>query len=212
MSPTERGALIDQLQGWLVERVREYFDRKPIAVRIDLTKQGWEIVADVLNLAAAENKAGAVSQHLVGAKLALRYPHVEIENYSHTTADQQLGRPGDFVVGDTVFHVTVAPMPGVFEKCKDNIRNGYRVLLLVPGRRVAAATQFAEAAGLENHIGVVPIESFVGQNVEEMAGFSRSGLKHTMVDLLHKYNERVAEVEADKSLLIEIPGHLESDD
>ncbi len=106
---SKREELIDELQKWLVERVREFFDRKKLQVEVDLNKPGPRIIADIL--ASASNKVGPVAQHLVGAKLALRYPAVKVENYSYTTADKQLKRPGDFVIGDTVFHVTISPMP-----------------------------------------------------------------------------------------------------
>ena len=43
------------------------------------------------------------------------------------------GRPGDFVVGDTAFHVTVSPMPPVLDKCEANLRNGYRSMLACAG-------------------------------------------------------------------------------
>jgi hypothetical protein len=126
LSDEERNEVIDELQGWLVERVREYFDRKRIEVEIDIEKPTPAIMGDILQAASLRNLAGAVAQHLVGAKLSLRYPELEVENYSYTTADEQLQRPGDFLVGDTSFHVTVSPMPPVVERCRQNIRDGYR--------------------------------------------------------------------------------------
>lgn len=204
----ERAELADRLQGWLVERVRDYFNRQRIAVEIDLGRPGSQIVEAVLAVAAATGKAGAVAQHLVGAKLALRYEEAQIENHSYTTADRQLGRPGDFVVGDTAFHVTVAPMEGLIRKCEENLRAGYRPLLLVPEGRVAAARQLAEIRELHERIGILPIENFVGQNIEEMGGFGRSAMATGFRALLEAYNERVAAVETDRSLMIEIPENL----
>ena len=206
LSDEERGQAIDALQAWLVERVRNYLDQQAIEVEVNLSKPSPQIVSDIL--AAAGSKAGAVAQHLVGAKLAVRYPDLEIENYSYTTADQQLGRPGDFVVGDTAFHVTVAPMPPVLDRCEENLRNGYRCTLLVLDSRLQAARQMAEAIGVRDRVGIFPIESFVGQNIEELGGFGRGGLAEGFRALLHKYNERVEDVEADRSLLIRLPANL----
>ena len=62
------------MQAWLVAHVREYFERQQIAVEIDLAKPGPHIVADIIRAAGA--KAGAVAQHLVGAKLVRTLPGV----------------------------------------------------------------------------------------------------------------------------------------
>lgn len=206
LSDQDRGKLIDYLHAWLVERVRDYLDQRAIEVELDLSKPSPQIVADILQ--AAGSKAGAVAQHLVGAKLAVRYPDLEIENFSYTTADQQLGRPGDFEVGDTAFHVTVSPMPPVLQKCEANLRNGYRSILLVIDSRVQAASQMAEAIHVQNRVGILAVESFVGQNIEEIGEFGKVGLAEGFRKLLETYNERVEEVETDRSLLIRLPENL----
>lgn len=202
----ERVRVIEVLQAWLVERVRDYFNRQKIEVEVDLNKPSPQIVLDILT--AAGTKSGAVAQHLVGAKLAVRFPDIEIENFSYTTADQQLGRPGDFVVRDTAFHVTVSPMPAVLNKCDNNLRNGYRPMLLVPESRLQAARQMAEALNLEARVGIISIESFLGQNIEELGEFGRANLATGFRQLLAKYNERVSNVENDRSLLIGMPANL----
>ena len=202
----QREQVIDELQAWLVERVGEYLDQQAIEVEVNLQKPSPQIVADILE--AAGPKAGAVAQHLVGAKLAVRYPALEIENYSYTTADQQLGRPGDFMVGDTAFHVTISPMPTVLEKCKDNLRNGYRSMLLVPDLRLQAARQMAETIDVQDRVGILAVESFVGQNIEELGGFGKGELGKGFRTLLENYNRRVEAIEIDRSLLIRLPANL----
>lgn len=206
LSDEERLQVIDGLQVWLVERVKDYFGRQRIEVEVNLNRPSPQIVGEILK--AAGLKAGAVAQHLVGAKLAVRFPDLDVENFSYTTADQQLGRPGDFVVGDTAFHVTVSPMPAVLEKCKDNLRDGYRPLLLVPTSRMQAARQMAESIEAQDDIGIMAIESFVGQNIEELGGFGKTNLAKNFRELLEKYNERVENVETDRSLLIQPPANL----
>ena len=206
LSDKERGRVVDELQVWLVERVRDYFDRQKIEIEVNLSKPSPQIVGDIL--AAAGSKVGAVAQHLVGAKLAVRFPHLEIANFSYTTADQQLGRPGDFVVSDTAFHVTVSPMPPVLEKCDGNLRDGFRSMLLVPESRLQAARQMAEAIDVQDRVGIVSIEAFVGQNIEELGGFGKAQLAENFREILAKYNERVEEAEADRSLLIRLPSNL----
>lgn len=208
LSPKDRESLTAELQCWLVGKAKEYFNRKTIDVEIRLDKPGPQIVSDVLAKAAARNQAGPVAQHLVGAKLAIRYPNLTIDNHSYTTADVQTGRGGDFRVGDTVFHVTVAPMPAVIDKCAANLQSGFRAILLVPEKQLLLARVMAENAALQDRIGVQPIETFVGQNVEEISEFVQRSLAREFRRLLETYNNRVADIETDRSLLIEIPENL----
>src|SRR5208337_3878184 len=148
---------------------------------ISLDKPGSQIIADILETAAKRQRSlGAVAQHLVGAKLALRYPHREIENHSYTTADMQLGRPGDFVVNDTVIHVTVAPGQDVIAKCGANVKSGYRATLLVSESKIQAARQLTEIAGFQQRISVNSLEQFVGQNIEEIGEFGKAALAQNM--------------------------------
>jgi hypothetical protein len=208
LSPEERLQVIDELRKWLTGRAKECFDRKRIEVSIELEKPMSCIIGDILQAAHDRNLASAVAQHLVGAKLTLRCPDTQIENHSYTTADEQLGRPGDFLIGDSVFHVTVAPMPPLFEKCLRNISDGYRVVVLTQRTRLEAARQMAEQAGLHNRIDVSSVEQFVGQNVCETGKFTRLGTQHELRSLSEVYNSRVEELETNKAIMIEISMNL----
>ena len=99
-------------------------------------------------------------------------------------------------------------MPGVYEKCRRNIREGFRVYLLVPDRSLVGARQNAEAM-LSGQIATESIESFVAHNVEELAVFSKNKLVEGLRRLLETYNRRVDAVENDKSMLIQIPRNLQ---
>ncbi len=205
-STKQRNQIADTLQGWLVEKVRIFFDQQKINVELNFDKPTPQIVADILT--AAGTKRGGVAHHLVGAKLALRYPKIEVENRSYTAADLQSGLPGDFLISDTAFHVTVSPMPPVVERCRENLRNGYRAILLVLDSRTAAAKQFAEDLGIDSRVGIYAIEDFVGRNIEELGEFSDQNVRAEFRNLLVKYNERIEQVEPDKSIMIEIPHNL----
>ena len=207
MQADKRLEVLISLQQHLVDRVKDFHNRQRLKVVFDPAKSTWQAISDLLGLARENGKEGMVAQYLVGAKLALRFPELTVENLSYSTADDQLGRPGDFYLGSTAFHVTVAPMPAVFEKCQKNIAEGYRVYLLVPDRAVIGARQTAEGI-MSGRIAVESIESFVGNNVEELAQFSKDRLKEGMKRLIDEYNRRVNEVETDKSLLIEMPKNL----
>ena len=190
----------------MVEKVRIFFDQQKLSVDLNFDKPTPQIIADILT--AAGTKRGGVAHHLVGAKLALRYPKIDVENRSFTAADLQSGLPGDFLISDTAFHVTVSPMPPVVEKCRENLRNGYRAILLVIDSRIAAAKQFAEDLGVGSQVGIYAVEDFVGRNIEELGEFSNQNVRTEFRNLLVKYNKRVEDVEPDKSIMIEIPRNL----
>jgi hypothetical protein len=192
----------------VVEYVPRFFAIKRVRATFDQNAATGYFIATILDNARATGKAGPVAEHLVGAKLALRFPDKEIRNKRFSTSDSQSGFSGDFEIGNTVFHVTVAPMPELLEKCKGNLEQGLRVYLLVPESHVVGARQNVNllAAG---RIAVEAIESFVGTNVDELSEFDGDRLKSGFRCLLEKYNSRVEAVELDRSLLIEIPPNLQ---
>ncbi len=137
----------------------------------------------------------------------MRFPDIIVSNEGGSTADMQTQRPGDFLIGHTAFHVTVAPMQPVFDKCRHNIRQGFKPFLLVPDSKLIGARQIAEQVS-EQQITVESIETFVSQNINEISIFSKDKLTTSFKELIALYNQRVDEVETDKSLMIELPSNL----
>ena len=132
----------------------------------------------------------------------------EIRNSAASAADDQTDEQGDFQINDCVFHVTVSPNRGHYDKCQHNLTNGLRVFLLVPDEMLAGARQNADLE-TNGRVSVESIESFVSQNIEELSDFAGDKVSQNIKLLLEKYNERVAEVETDLSLHIRIPAALE---
>jgi hypothetical protein len=207
LSAEERNQALWDMQELLIDEVRAFFNQQRIEFAFDPTKSTSQLIREILE--AAGPKRGAVAQHLVGAKLELRFPEVSITNESYSTADVQTGRSGDFQIRDAVFHVTVNPALDVYEKCKRNLAQGHKPYLLVVEDVELAAKQQAKisAAG---KIAVASIEAFVSQNLDELSVFTNAESALQMLRLLQIYNRRVAEAETDKSLLIEIPANLQS--
>ncbi|MEI7033508.1 DUF4928 family protein [Streptomyces pratensis] len=212
LTALELTALAGLLQAWFVERVQDdYFGRKSIEADISPDNPVRTAVAALIQAGRLRggNTAGAVAQHLVGAKLKIRFPDEDVNVESYTTADVQTGRAGDYQIGDTAIHVTMSPGEKVFlERCADNLRHGYRPRVLVPEDRAAAASQLAANYGLADRVAIQSIEDFVGTNVEEIGGFTRDGVRDRLRELLVEYNARIDEAEADKSLKIQIPENL----
>ncbi|WP_291909982.1 DUF4928 family protein [Chitinophaga sp. CB10] len=204
---TDRNEILTSFQAYLVDRVRDYHNRQKLKLVFDAKHSTWQIIHQLIKASQIENKGGPVAQHLVGAKLQLRFPDIEISNEPTSAADAPTHRLGDFCINNTVFHVTVAPMLAVFEKCQQNINQGFKPFLLVPDSKLAAARELGEQL-CEGQIAVESLESFISQNIEELSTFSSDQLKQSIVSLVKTYNNRVDKVEIDKSLMIELPSNL----
>lgn len=195
-------------EAFFVDRLREeYFDKQTIQVELSPEQPVSVAVGKILEASRqrADKNAGAVLQHLVGAKLELRFPDSEIGRDSYTTADVQTDRQGDFQVGDTAFHVTMSPMEKLMQRCRENFASGYRPVIIAAADRIAAAEQLALVAGIEAQVNVVSAESFIGTNIEEIGGYKRDQIRATLSNLLNCYNARIVEIEVDQSLRIELP-------
>lgn len=104
------------IESWWIERVRQYFASKPFKIRSDASRSLRSIISDLIDSAFTRQRecpgmviAGAVMQHLVGAKLEIALAGEGIEHSGVSVADAPTGRKGDFLVGNTVVHVTTAP-------------------------------------------------------------------------------------------------------
>lgn len=196
------------LEEFFTERVRQdYFDKQRISIDLQPTKPVSAIVEDILRAASerSDKPTGVVLQHLVGAKLQLRFPDEEIGLDQANAADLQTDREGDFQVGTTAFHVTVAPMEKLIHRCNENKKEGYRPVILTLERKVQAAKQMADNAGIAEDIAVQSAEIFIGTNIEEIAIYDGDKIREGVANLILAYNKRIEAVEVDKSLKIEVP-------
>lgn len=166
----------------------------------------WYFFRDLMKAAAERGQDQDVSRHLVGASLHLAFPELTKDDPTYEV-DHQTMPLGHFLVGDMVFHVIMAPFMEVYDTCRANIEQGFRVWLLVPEKYFCGTRQNAEII-LPGKITVSSIESFVSQNLERLAGFSRERLGGALRQFLETYNERVKTRGADQSLLIRIPPNL----
>ena len=205
------GVDLDTIEAYWIGRVRAYFSSRPFTVRLDTSRSLRFVVGDILAQAVKRqedalgvNYAGAVLQHLTGAKLDCALGKGKIEHNSFSTADAPSGRVGDFSVGDVSIHVTTAPGEAVIERCKGNIDQGYRPVLVTTQRGVAVAEGLARNRKLADRIDIFEIEQFVALNLYELGEFEAEGRRMAVDDLIDRYNHIVAEVETDPSLKIAV--------
>ena len=199
---------------WWIDRVKDFFESKPFALKFDASRSVRAIVHDLLANAEkrqSENRGGqilgAVLQHLVGAKLSLVIPDCSVERmHGASVADAVSDRNGDFSFGDAVIHVTSSPGEAVIRKCAKNIDDGFHPILITTSRRVLMAEGLAETAGVANRVDIWDIEQFLSTNLYEHGMFNASGRKDMALRLVEAYNAIVASCETDPSLRIEIGG------
>lgn len=206
--PIDAVYISSKLEAFFTKCVRlDYFDKQRISVDIDYTKPISSVVSDILKAAAerSDKPTGAVLQHLVGAKLQLRFPDEKIGTDKANTADMHTKREGDFQVGTTAFHVTTAPMEKLISRCVENKKAGYRPVILTLEGKVQAARQMADNVGMSEQISVQCAETFIGTNIEEISFYDGDNIREGLAKLVRTYNMRIKAIEVDKSLMIEEP-------
>lgn len=206
-----RTDVVNLLQAAMVERIRtDFFDRQRLQIEYRSHEPTSAVISQLLDAASRRggNATGAVAQHVVGAALCLHYPSAGIENHSYTTADEQTGRVGDFVVGGTALHVTTAPGEALMRKCEANLARELFPIVLTLKERVAAAEGLAGNFSIADLISVRDIVEFVSDAVDISARYVRSQMATRLRELLDAYNTRVAAAEPDPSLQVEIPDNL----
>ncbi|MCY1551599.1 hypothetical protein D9M68_879410 [compost metagenome] len=140
---------------------------------------------------------------MVGAKLDCALGAGNFEHNSFSTSDAQSGRAGDFFIGDVAIHVTTAPGEAVIRRCRENVDDGHRPIIVTTARGLTAAEVFAENEGLGERIDVFEVEQFVALNLYELGRFAAEGRRVAVADVVTRYNEIVDEFETDPSLKIE---------
>ena len=202
---------LDAVEAFWIDRVQEFFAGKPFKIKLDTSKSLRTVVRDVIEQAEERQKTtpgmnygGAVLQHLVGAKLDCALGKGRFEHNSFSTADSPGARSGDFCLDDVAIHVTTSPGEAVIDRCRDNLNDGIRPVLVTVRRGLDVAEGLATNVGLADRIDIFEIEQFVALNVYELAKFAPDGRKTAVNDIVARYNEIVEEFETDPSLKIEL--------
>jgi len=207
----KKPALLNEIEAWWIERVKEHFSAKPFRLRFDSAKGLQAIIQDLLAQARKRQQEssgmmyqGAVLQHLVGAKLELALPELQITHNGFSVADAVSDRSGDFVIDDSIIHITTSPGEAVIRKCQRNLEAGAKPIILTVADGVPVALGLAKNAELAGRIDIMDAEQFLAANLHEIALFKTSERRTTLGKLIETYNRIVSENETDPSLRIEL--------
>lgn len=200
---------LDAAELYWIERVQEYFDALPFKFKLDPARSLRSCVRDLIDQAVERQReatgtmyAGTVMQHLVGAKLDIVTGR-NIEHHGAAVADSPLNRSGDFLLGDVAVHVSTAPSEALLEKCRDNLSDGLRPLIITSDDGVGGAKALSKQLDIENRVDIIEIEQFITTNVYEWSSFQQAGRPSAVGDIIDRYNWIVNEYESDPSLRIE---------
>ena len=199
------------IESWWIERVREFFAAKPFKLKLDASKSLRRIISDLLDAAFKRQEecpgtmaAGAVMEHLVGAKLEIALQDVKIDHKGFSVADAPGSRKGDFLVCDSAIHVTTAPTEALIRKCLTNIEEGFRPIIITTESGAGGAKALAKNEDIEDRIDILEIEQFVATNVYEWSRFATDRRTVSINELAKAYNNIVESCETDPSLKISI--------
>ena len=202
---------LDKIEDFWIDRVHQFFAGKPFKLKLDPSRSLRTVIRDVLEQARERQKtspgvyyAGAVMQHLVGAKLECVLGMGKFDHNSFSTADAPGGRAGDFVFEDVAIHVTTSPGEAVIEKCRENLNDGLRPILVTMQKGMTVAEGLAENANIADRIDLFEIEQFISLSLYQISHFKAADRKAAVTNLIDHYNAIVQAVETDPSLMIEI--------
>lgn len=203
MPAEAREELLLELIADLRNLANEWLQRPDLKFDID-RRQAPTTWVNIIVENAKGRSGGVVEQQLVGAKLARRFKDIDIPNHPAHAGDKQTERAGDFAISQLVYHVTSAPSRDVLQKCAQNIKAGLLPLLLIPREQENKARILAQDEGIDKDLTIIAIEDFVALNIIELATEENKDFFSVLKEILKLYNERLAEVETDLSLRIEV--------
>jgi hypothetical protein len=200
---------LESIEAWWIERVRDFFADKGFTLTFDPSKSLRYVVDDLLAQAVKRQKesagtmfAGAILQHLVGAKLALILDDASVSRHGFSVADESSSRTGDFIIEDVSIHVTTAPSEALMSKCLDNLNAGLRPLVITTSQSLAGAQSLAEIKGIGQRVDIIEASQFLATNFYEWSKFKSADRKISVERLVAKYNEIVTQCETDPGLRI----------
>jgi hypothetical protein len=202
---------LDRIEEFWIARVRDFFAAKPFLISLDASRSLRTMVRSVIEEADARQRespgvqyAGAMMQHLVGAKLDCALGRRDLVHHSFSTADAPTSRAADFLIEDVAIHVTNAPTESMIRDCQGNIDAGFRAVVVTRKGGVAVAEGLAANAGIADRIDIFEIEQFIALNLYELSAFARERRRAAVDEVVTRYNEIVDQVETDPSLRIEL--------
>lgn len=202
---------LHEIQHWWALRAEEFFNTLPISINLDSAISLQTVVHLLLEKAVDRQRrapgttyVGAVLQHLVGAKFSTMDFGNEIEHHGASAADMQTARAGDFLIQDTVIHVTTSPAEPLIKKCCENLTTDLRPIIITTLDGARGAENAARMEGIADRIEIIEIGQFISTNIYERSQFHSDNRRTETEKIIRKYNELIDLYENNPSLKIEL--------
>ena len=207
----ERGierSLFSKQERQRIRRGRDFVKRE-VEFHFDTDKSVAANLADIFEQAVeiqknsgGANFVGAMLQHLVGAKLDLVLGSGVAAHHGFSVADHSTERQADFEVNGVAIHVTTHPTEALVRKAAKNLQSGLKPIIVTLSDGVEGAAYLLKNTEWKHRIDVIDATQFLTANVYERSLFKAGECKATLISILTRYNEIVAECETDPVLHI----------
>ncbi len=195
----------------MTKRVRDYFASMPLKMKYDASKSIQALFEDLFQQVRDREESdpgatylGTVLQHLVGAKLQISLPDVQLTHFGASVADHSTSRVGDFQIDRTVIHVTTMPSEALIQKCRQNLRANLSPVIITINDRTPVAKGLAEIAHIADRVDVLAAEQFLATNLHEHSAFQIASREATLRGLINRYNDLIETYENDPGLQIQL--------
>ena len=193
-----------------VQKVRAFFAGAPFKLTVDASQSVRAIIRGLTSQAIKRQQEmpgfmflGTMMQHLVGAKLQVILGET-VTHHSINQNDVDASRSGDFDLGDVTIHVTSSPTESLLSKCRDNLADDLRPIIVTTGKGVTTAEVLAENIGISDRVDIIDFDQFIATNIHEHSSFVRSARRSRIEELIECYNTIIDSVETDPSLKIAV--------
>lgn len=206
-----RMELLDQAQQLIGAHLRLLIEEGPLRIKTQ-GKTAEAIIGELLKQADKKNKGGDVAQYLVGAKLSIRL-QIDIPVHGANKGDRKshadkAARLGDFEIGNSIIEVAIGiPDEKHLQQIEQILDSTDReVWLLTREDRVASwKNEVSNLFGKRvSRIVITSVESFVGQNITELAGFSANAKIERITELVDLYNHKWVDTVGSPSIRVYI--------
>ncbi len=192
MDTCEQGKFLSEIESIAASRLQVINEGKPLIARYN---QGTAVavIVDILDQAQKKKRAKDVAEYLVGAKLQVKFGEEAATPKNVNTPNRD--RVADFQLGNAAIEVTVNPPDNRhLNQIGEILRNTVLDVWLLVRRHDREKWQNAVDATVDKQIrgrvAVTDIETFVGQNVSEIAKFIPPITATTLSELFGVYNDR----------------------
>ena len=179
--------------------------QRPCASRLHIAPmESPHVWAHALVVCGLCHQDGLIEQHLVGAILERRFPSLAFHLHPSCASKRPIRWDSEFRLRSLVLHVSGFPTRSLIGRCKGNVRAGLQPMLLVPAIMVDRAHVIAEDEDIADKLMILSLEDYVTLNVIQAASSDKLSPSEVMTQIIAIYNQRLAEVETDQSLRIQL--------